>query len=86
LSSVYDPDVSRDPDVLTVDEAAEMLGVHVRTVYAELRAGRLPGRKVGRSWRLHRDGIATWLSSVEDPSVAEHDGDDGSEGAGPSND
>jgi excisionase family DNA binding protein len=83
LSSVYDPDVSRDPDVLTVDEAAEMLGVHVRTVYAELRAGRLPGRKVGRSWRLHRDGITAWLSRAEDPSVAERDDDDDSEGADP---
>jgi excisionase family DNA binding protein len=58
--------VEKDPDVLTVDEAAALLGVHVRSVYASLKLGRLPGRKVGRSWRLHRGAILEWLGTVED--------------------
>jgi excisionase family DNA binding protein len=37
-----------EPDVLTVREAADMLRVNVKTIYAEIAAGRLPHVMLGR--------------------------------------
>ena len=42
----------REPIYLTVDEVAEQLRVHRRTVRRLLVARRLPGLKVGRGWRV----------------------------------
>ena len=41
----------------TVDEAAELLGVHVRTVQARLRDGTLPGKKLSGVWRIYKDAL-----------------------------
>ena len=40
--------------VLTIEEAAEYLRVNPQTVYRHLRAGSLPGAKIGRTWRIRR--------------------------------
>jgi excisionase family DNA binding protein len=45
-----------DPEAL-----AERLGKHVDTVREMLRAGTLPGRKVGRSWRTSPEDLARFL-------------------------
>ncbi|TPG21751.1 DNA-binding protein [Sphingomonas koreensis] len=39
-------------DLLSVDEAAAVLKVHPNTVRAWVRAGRIPGAKIGRGWRF----------------------------------
>lgn len=44
-------------EALTPEQAAELLAVSVSTVYRELRAGRLPGLKVGQQWRLSRSTL-----------------------------
>ena len=45
--------VTRSPKgLVTLNEAAERLGVHYMTVYRYVRTGRLPGRKVGVEWRV----------------------------------
>ena len=41
----------------TVDEAAELLGVHVRTVQARLRDGTLNGKKLSGVWRIYKDSL-----------------------------
>ena len=41
----------------TVDEAAELLGVHVRTVQARLRDGTLHGKKLSGVWRIYKDSL-----------------------------
>jgi len=40
--------------VLTPEEAAEYLRVNPQTVYRLLRAGKCPGVKIGRQWRIRR--------------------------------
>ena len=50
-------------EVLTVAEAAELLQVAQQTVRSELTAGRLPGRKVGKAWRLSRAAVAAYIGS-----------------------
>jgi excisionase family DNA binding protein len=48
-------------EVLTAEEAAQLLKVTVQTVLKESRAGRLPGVKVGREWRYSRNALIRHL-------------------------
>jgi excisionase family DNA binding protein len=47
--------------ILTVQQAAEQLQVSQRTVYQWLRNGKIPGRKIGKVWRLSEDAIVDFL-------------------------
>lgn len=44
-------------DYLTPCEVADELALSLTTVYNLLRAGKLPGVKIGRSWRIPRDAL-----------------------------
>ena len=50
-----------DQDVLSAADAAVLLKVSVQTVIKESREGGLPGQKVGREWRYHRQALFTHL-------------------------
>lgn len=43
----------------TVDEAAQILGLHRHTVQARLRDGTIRGKKLGGVWRIYQDAIFT---------------------------
>jgi excisionase family DNA binding protein len=45
------------PLVLTTDEAAGLLRVHVNTVKYLIRNGKLPATKIGRAWRIPREAV-----------------------------
>jgi excisionase family DNA binding protein len=47
--------------VLTIDELSEYLKIPKSTLYKLLQEGKIPGQKVGRHWRFHRDVIDRWL-------------------------
>lgn len=55
-------------EIMTPHEAAEYLNLHVRTIYRLAKNGKLPGHKVGRSWRFRKDALDKWLSVRETPS------------------
>ncbi|MDF2630346.1 MAG: binding protein excisionase family [Symbiobacteriaceae bacterium] len=44
-------------DLLSVDQVAEMLGMHPRTVRRLLREGKLTGSKVGGEWRITAESL-----------------------------
>jgi len=48
--------------ILTVAEAAELLKLKPDSVREYLRRGQLPGRKIGREWRLSERALHDWLS------------------------
>lgn len=48
-------------EVLTADEAAELLRVSAKTILALARDGSLPGVKVGRAWRFVRSDLLNHL-------------------------
>jgi excisionase family DNA binding protein len=51
------------PQVLTVEEVADLLRVDRKTAYAVIAEGSVPGvRRVGRSIRISRDAVLEWLS------------------------
>lgn len=49
------------PLSLTVDEAANVLGVHSNTVRNVIKSGELAARKVGREWRIARENLRVYL-------------------------
>lgn len=49
--------------VMTVKEVADYLRVNQRTVYRLAVEGRLPGFKVGATWRFKRIDIDGWITA-----------------------
>jgi excisionase family DNA binding protein len=43
--------------VLTIDDLAEYLKISKSTLYKLAQEGALPGQKIGRHWRFHRDAV-----------------------------
>jgi excisionase family DNA binding protein len=50
-----------DETFLTTTEVIEYLQVNLRTVYRLLKAGELPGVRVGRQWRFRKSDVDAWL-------------------------
>lgn len=52
----------QEPDsVMTIDDLASYLKLSKSTLYKLAVQGKLPGQKVGRHWRFHRESIDSWL-------------------------
>lgn len=50
------------PTIMTVQELARYLRVHVMTIYRMIRSDGLPAMRVGHSWRFKKDQVDHWLS------------------------
>jgi excisionase family DNA binding protein len=48
-------------DVMTVPEVSEYLRLSESTIYKLAQEGKLPGRKIGGTWRFSREGLDSWL-------------------------
>jgi len=48
-------------DIMTIEALAAYLKISRSTLYKLVQDGRLPGQKVGRRWRFHREAIDEWL-------------------------
>lgn len=55
------PPITTSLEVLTTDQAAELLQVSTRTVLDLARSKRLPGQKVGRAWRFCRSDVLAYV-------------------------
>ena len=60
---VYVP-IPESPEVLTVDDVAELLKIEIETVVALAERGELPGRKLGDEWRFRRAAVLDWLGGA----------------------
>ena len=50
-----------EKDILNIDEAAELLGVSVKTFNKVLHSESLPARKIGREWKFSRRALIAWV-------------------------
>jgi molybdopterin-binding protein len=57
-------------DLLSAHEVARYLRLNVKRVQALARAGRLPGRRVGRKWLFDRRDLDQALGTSSPPDVA----------------
>lgn len=48
---------------MTIDDLVAYLRIPKSTLYKLAQEGRIPGQKVGRHWRFHKDTIDTWIKS-----------------------
>jgi excisionase family DNA binding protein len=55
---------------VTLQEAAEFLGVHYMTAYRYVRLGTLQAHKAGNVWRVRRDDLGTFRAAVPAAGVA----------------
>ena len=56
---------------LTVEEAAERLGVEYKTVYRLVRSGELPAGKIGRLYRIREEDLDAFFEQQKERIVAE---------------
>jgi excisionase family DNA binding protein len=50
-------------DIITASQVAELLHIHVRTVYRLTEEGLIPGNRIGRSWRFNKKDILDLVSN-----------------------
>lgn len=50
-------------EILNVNQAASVLGLGVGALYRLAKNGKLPGTKVGDSWRFSRAGLEEWVKN-----------------------
>ncbi len=51
--------------IITPSEVAELLKIHLKTVYKLAERGVIPGNRIGRSWRFNRNDVLNLVSSKE---------------------
>jgi len=49
------------PEVMTIEELSEYLKVSKSSLYKLAQQGKLPGKKVGKHWRFHREAVDAWI-------------------------
>lgn len=54
------------PSLMTVDELARYLRMKKVTIYKHAQNGKLPGFKVGSTWRFKKTTIDRWIEEQED--------------------
>ncbi len=60
--------------LLTLKEAADLLGMHWKTVEVLARRGQIPATKIGKRWRFRTSLLDEWLSGCFRPARAANTG------------
>lgn len=55
-----------DSDILTIKEVAEYLKLTEKTTYRLAADGKIPGFKLGGSWRFKRNDLDEWINREVD--------------------
>jgi excisionase family DNA binding protein len=53
--------------VLSIDDLSRYLKISKSTLYKLAQCGSVPGQKVGKHWRFHREAIDDWLKRTNPP-------------------
>ena len=56
----YDP-----PEIMNANQAAQFLQISEHDVLELAEGGKLPGKKLGSTWRFSRSALVAWLSSPD---------------------
>lgn len=52
------------PRLLTLDECAELAGLHPKTIAKRVRSGELRGTYIGRAVRIHPEDYREWIAGL----------------------
>lgn len=61
FSDNANPVTHMNDEILTIREVSELLKINEKTAYRLAAEGKLPGFKVGGSWRFERQEISNWI-------------------------
>jgi excisionase family DNA binding protein len=61
-------------NILTIREVADLLKINEKTVYKLVAAEKIPGFKVGGSWRFDRETVSSWMKGKAAEVTAANDG------------
>lgn len=61
FTSIFSRDNAMSDEIMTLKEAADYLKLAEKTAYRLAAEGKLPGFKVGGSWRFKREDILKWI-------------------------
>jgi excisionase family DNA binding protein len=56
-------------EVLTLEEAAGYLKLPQDTMEREANQGKIPGRRIDRTWRFHKSALDEWLHGPDGRTV-----------------
>jgi excisionase family DNA binding protein len=56
-------------EVLTLEEAVGYLKLPQDTMEREVNQGKIPGRRIDRTWRFHKSALDEWLNGQDGRSV-----------------
>ena len=59
---------SPDREIMTIEEAAQLLGVSVKTFNKVLHSQEIPARKIGREWKFSRQALIDWVGRGDSSS------------------
>ena len=51
------------PDIMTIQQLAEILKVNDMTIFRALHKGELKGFRVSKSWRIEKKEVLQWIDS-----------------------
>jgi excisionase family DNA binding protein len=60
---------TKEKDILTRKEAAELLGLHPNVLVKYVRTRGLPAQKLGRDWRFSRRDLLEWMRTQPTASL-----------------
>jgi excisionase family DNA binding protein len=49
---------------MTISDLSEYLQVSKSSLYKLVQSGKVPGQKVGKHWRFHKESIDSWLKAL----------------------
>ena len=67
-------------EIMTPSEVADLLKIHLKTVYKLAEKGVIPGNRIGRSWRFSRNEVMELVSS-RGMSLPDHSNGNGADAA-----
>jgi excisionase family DNA binding protein len=47
--------------LITSEKAAELLGIHLKTLQRMARSGRIPAVRIGKFWRFRKSDLDSWV-------------------------
>jgi len=54
---------SKRDEIMMMDELAQYLRISKSTLYKLAVENKLPGTKIGKRWRFHKDAIDRWVQT-----------------------
>lgn len=58
-----------DDEILTIRQVADLLKINEKTAYKLAAQDKLPGFRVGGSWRFKRSTIEAWIDAQSAPKI-----------------